>query len=930
MAELHKRRMAVIHTRANAYLGELNRLGRKHAQSTAHVSYMLQQPLSGGQLSKLDAWHAMHSTKLKEVLRAHTEFNNVLQQLEGCASPDACDAAIQSAINTSSVITPSLVEAATLRDRMQQYVSKHLGQECQALNVPCDVSNLETLKTRLKGSARNKVEQVQQKIQGFSQALEEKEYVASTIESAEEVLSELQAQSEALTRQHEQIRDGIIQTLESQNTQLISGTALERDALNQITDEMTQLIKDNETLDKQVALNRAERSKTESEKSELEAQVAELEAQLKECNENNARLMKSVKSLQQVDSLTLCLTDGGMDTECVSEKFRQLQKQVDAIHAGVEESERLSSQITECSGKLEVAERESKALQKQLEESRLELLDTTRKLKECTTRAESAGAEGVPDPLAKFLKMLKTGVPRGAVENKMRAEGLDVSLLDKPSGGLPAPPPPLPGMSAIPGKGLPPPPPPPLPGMKPPPPLLPGMLPPPLPGMLKPKVPKPIAQYTAALAYLPEGMRTALVQKLSSEEEEALAREEAEKAAEAKAKAEKAAKSGEGRFRALFSNASTQDDDKFYKGMGIMLPKLFKSSPEELRDWVNNMPDLRSEEDREKLALFIKVLTELQNLGISLEELEALTDTEDTKPFDKLLHFLFITKDLGIKVMLDKLLAEDGKLKFSEQVVDLDAKVSRMQEAMSALERMYPSVVKAAECIFPTSEWNEFPLPVFATVGMCTEGKVQTSLNVDPYIPFQLLVNAASTKVPKKPKNLARGWLCPEGASFLQMLNGLKQVADAMEFKQARWDWQLDKISLELKDTDTVADVTTAVNAINKVYDAVITKYKGILNELKNREDALMSMYAQKSATAFDLLVKVKSVTNEFYSEPKPNLKTYMNNMKMFVKGKTSVEECRQWFQLESKNLKELEERVKEAAKEASRIAGEERRAKKK
>ncbi|KAG5177850.1 hypothetical protein JKP88DRAFT_331372, partial [Tribonema minus] len=32
-----------------------------------------------------------------------------------------------------------------------------------------------------------------------------------------------------------------------------------------------------------------------------------------------------------------------------------------------------------------------------------------------------------------FFKMLKTGVPRGAVENKMRAEGLDASVLDKPN-----------------------------------------------------------------------------------------------------------------------------------------------------------------------------------------------------------------------------------------------------------------------------------------------------------------------------------------------------------------------------------------------------------------------------------------------------------------------------------------------------------------
>lgn len=40
----------------------------------------------------------------------------------------------------------------------------------------------------------------------------------------------------------------------------------------------------------------------------------------------------------------------------------------------------------------------------------------------------------VPDPkLAKFLQMLRVGVPVGAVRQKMKAEGVDPSLLDDPS-----------------------------------------------------------------------------------------------------------------------------------------------------------------------------------------------------------------------------------------------------------------------------------------------------------------------------------------------------------------------------------------------------------------------------------------------------------------------------------------------------------------
>ena len=906
--KLQKRRMEAIQMRAGAYLGELNRVGCKHAQPLERVSFLLQQPLSGGQLSasqlsQIERVHAMHSAKLKEVAAAHEKFEQVLKQLEGCTSAGECDAAIQSAINASAVITPSLVEAATLRDRVKEYVEKH---------------------------AKNKGEQVQKMIQPVIRALEEKEYVALTIENAKIVLDDLKAQSLALTMPEE-----FLQTLESENEDLQTRKAQMQRKLDMNVEKYEQQLKQSIALDTEAAQNRVSKAQCESERLSLQEELASLKQRLEECNIDNARQVENLKKLkanvENPKGLEQCMRDGTYVPECVDQQFVKIQKQVDAIHAGVEESQELSRQVTDCSAKLELAERNSKDLEQRLEESKRRLLVATQKLEECNNKA--AGAEPA-DPIAKFTNMLNMGVPRGAVENKMRAEGLDVGLLDKaglppplsaiPGTSLPPPPPPLPGT-----RGPPPPPPPPLPpgtgGLPPPPPLLPGMG---RPGMLKPAVAKPVAQYTAALELLPEDMRTALVQKLSSDEEKALAQEEAVKAAETKAKADKAAKSGEGRFKAVFSNASAQDD-KFYKGMGIMLPKLFKSSPGELRDWVKTMPDLTSEEDREKLALFIKVLTELQNMGISLEELKELTDTEDTKPFDKLLHFLFITKDLGVKAMLDKLVAEDGKLKYSEQVIDLDAKILRMQEAMSALERVYPNVVKAAQCIFPTSKWTEFPLPVFATVGMCTEGRVQTSLNVDPYIPFQLLVNAANTKVPQKPKTLkARGWLCPEGASFLQMLNGLKQVADGMEFKQARWDWQLDKISLDLKDSDTITEVAAAVNAINKQYDAAITKYKGILNDLKNRENALMSMYAQKSSTVFDLMVKVKSVTTEFYSEPKANLKTYVNNMKMFVKGKTSVKECKEWFQLGS--LKELEDLVKEAAREASRRAGEERRAKKK
>ena len=52
-------------------------------------------------------------------------------------------------------------------------------------------------------------------------------------------------------------------------------------------------------------------------------------------------------------------------------------------------------------------------------------------------------AAGVAD-VAKYKKMLKMGLPRGAVEQKMAADGLDAALLDAPDEPPPPPPPPPP------------------------------------------------------------------------------------------------------------------------------------------------------------------------------------------------------------------------------------------------------------------------------------------------------------------------------------------------------------------------------------------------------------------------------------------------------------------------------------------------------
>jgi hypothetical protein len=942
LQKLKKRRMEAIQMRAGAYLSELNRVARKHAQSTAHVSLLLQQPLSGGrlsesQLSQIERVHAMHSAKLKEVAEAHEKFEQVLKRLEGCTSVDECDAAIQSAINASAVITPSRVEAATLRGRVQEYVNKH---------------------------AKNKVEQVQKMIQPVIRALEEKEYVALTIENAKIVLSDLKAQSLALKMPEE-----FLQTLESENEDFKTRREKLQRKLDMRVEKYEQQLDKSMVLDTETAQNRVSKAQCESERLSLQAELASLQQQLEECNKNNARLVENLKELKARDTpegLKQCLKDGAAyDPGCVEEQFNTLQRKVEEIHAGVEQSQELARQIDECSGKLDSTTSELANVKQQLEKSQNELVEASRKLQECTTRAQSGSTSAVPlpvaseaDPLSKFFKMLQAGVPRPAVENKMRLEGLlDVSVLDRPGAPLPSPvpigllplpsgkgPPPPPPLPLF-GKGPPPPPPLPLFGKGPPPPP-PGGLPLGVPlGPAKPQVPKAVAQYAAASANLPEFMKSALVQEVSKEEEEAMAKEEAEKAEAAQALKDKAAQSGIGRFKSVFSNAANQDD-KFYKNFGIMLPKLFKTPPEELEKWLTQIGT--TEEDQEKMKTFINVLTALNSLGITREELAALKDTEDKKPFDKLLHFLFITRELGgdtktsIRFMLDKLRVADGILKTNEKVADVDAKVLRMREAIFSLERMYPSMVKAAECIVPQSNWEDFPLPVFATVSMCTEGKIPVSLNIEPYVPFQLLLNASSTKVPPKPKKLKkRGWLCPDGVSYIQMLSGLKQVADAMTQLQPRWDWQIDKLP-QLKETDTVTDVEKdvkdlkdimeSVNTVNTgTYDvnAMNSKYTSIIGELQLGQNSLVSKYAAGTAvtTLGELLTKVMTVTNEFYLEQVPKLKTYVNNMKMFVKDKTSVQECMKWFQLGSEDLKQLEALVVEAAKEATRRAGEERKA---
>ena len=306
--------MAVVHTRANAYLGELNRVGRKHAQHVERVSYMLQQPLSGGQLSasqlsQIERVHAMHSAKLKEVAAAHEKFEQVLKQLEGCTSAGECDAAIQSAINASAVITPSLVEAATLRDRVKEYVEKH---------------------------AKNKGEQVQKMIQPVIRALEEKEYVALTIENAKIVLDDLKAQSLALTMPEE-----FLQTLESENEDLQTRKAQMQRKLDMNVEKYEQQLEQSIALDTEAAQNRVSKAQCESERLSLQEELASLKQQLEECNIDNARQVENLKKLkanvENPKGLEQCMRDGTYVPECVDQQFEKIQKQVDAIHAGVEE-----------------------------------------------------------------------------------------------------------------------------------------------------------------------------------------------------------------------------------------------------------------------------------------------------------------------------------------------------------------------------------------------------------------------------------------------------------------------------------------------------------------------------------------------------------------------------------------------------------------
>jgi hypothetical protein len=837
-----------------------------------------------------------------------------------------------------------------------------------------------------------KARRVKQRLSAVVSSIKEKEHVASTIENAETVLHALRVQASELTNWNEARLNGILGHVKQELESAIEESRGSDVQLSEVRVKRAAYQAKVDELQTKLAELKRDAAECRETTARLQKRVKELQAsgspeELRQCVQEDGLYIPACVNarfheLQQKVSEIRAGVEASQElSRRINECSQKLQDEMEASQGLKEELDKSKKALEESIRKLKSCEAESKRCMDACKVS-------AEVVPQATEAAKAATAEAAPpvaaDPINKFRRQLAVGVPRPAVEAKMVQEGLDPALLDTPPpvAAVPAvtaaePDPKYAKYFKMLGMGLPkgaviqamtrdgltdfsvldqvgaPA------GQAPP-----GGLPPPQPRLPMPgvprlpaekAVPRPVALFKEAFALIPETVQNVLSKELTPKEIAAQKREEEDTVRLEKEKAAQIAKSGLGRFKSVFAE-STKKDAKFYQQYEILLKKLFKSTASELVEWIKDLKFspaiMESVKEREKITLALNVFSELNKIatkdGAGTDEVRNIveTDTDATtgNPYDRLLYMLILTRNLktdkksSIRVILDQLSAVDGMVRYTSQKSEFEEKRARFNNAIADLESMVTNVLKAADCVYPKqrkNKWTDFPLPVFATVGVCTGNTIPPALKLGS--PVDILSSSMTTKV-MKPSN--RQWLCPDG-SFLQMLKGLWEVAHATASVPLTWDWTLNKFPSweELKDTDTAVGMKTSVSEMlqtlkvvkaadasaNLNVDALKDEYNRYMSQIESKEKRVTGMYSFEG-NVYELVKKALDIVSGFDSARSSSLNTYVNNMKMFVQGNPA--NLFEWYNLPLDAWKTVQAQVakaatqqREAAQAASRAA---------